>query len=141
MQTISTKQRGRRIALLALYVSLLFASSLVPMDQKMAGLGLVLEIRPGVQNLLHIPAYMLLAILWFQVLHRYSISLRRQIILSLLLSSLIGVLNEFIQLAVPGRYSSLTDVVLNSVGIILGTVLYCKLQGAGDSFARRLVCG
>ena len=110
------------------------------MDRPIEGLEFVISIKPTVQNLLHIPVYTLLAILWLQVLQPYEISASKKLVLAIVLSSLIGILTEFIQIAVPGRYPSLLDTTFNVMGSGLGIVLYYRLYHASDSFIRRLVC-
>jgi len=134
------KPNKRKIALLIVYVGFLFATSLVPMDRPIEGFEFVISIKPTVQNLLHIPVYTLLAILWLQVFQPYEISVSKKLVLAIVLSSLIGIMTELIQTTVPGRYPSLFDTTLNVLGSGLGIVLYYKLHRTSDSFIRRLVC-
>ena len=110
------------------------------MDRPIEGLEFVFAIKPTLQNLLHIPLYMVLAVLWLQVFQPYEMAGRRKLVLVFLLSSLIGILTELIQTTVPGRYPSLLDTTFNVLGSGLGIVLYCKLHRTSDSFIRRLVC-
>jgi len=134
------KPNKRKIALLIVYVGFLFATSLVPMDRPIEGFEFVISIKPTVQNLLHIPVYTLLAILWLQVFQPYEISVSKKLVLAIVLSSLIGIMTELIQTTVPGRYPSLFDTTLNVLGSGLGIVLYFRLYHTSDSFIRRLVC-
>jgi glycopeptide antibiotics resistance protein len=134
------KPNKRKIGLLIVYVGFLFATSLVPMDRPIEGLGFIFAIEPTLQNLLHIPVYMVLAILWLQVLQPREMPGRRKVVLVFLLSSLIGILTELIQTTVPGRYPSLLDAAFNVLGSGLGIVLYYRLYQTSDSFIRRLVC-
>ena len=110
------------------------------MDREMRGFEFLFALKPLVQNLLHIPLFMLLAILWLQVLQGYGLLSRSRIILTLILSCFIGILNELIQIAVPGRYPSPIDMGLNVVGAIFGVILYHKVERGGDGLIRRLVC-
>jgi glycopeptide antibiotics resistance protein len=134
------KPNKRKIGLLIVYVGFLFATSLVPMDRPIEGLEFVISIKPTVQNLLHIPVYTLLAILWLQVFQPYEMSMSKKLVLAIVLSSLIGILTECIQIAVPGRYPSLLDTTFNVMGSGLGIVLYYRLYHTSDSLIRRLVC-
>lgn len=129
-----------KIALLIVYVGFLFAASLIPMDRPIEGFEFIILMKPTVQNLLHIPVYTLLAILWLQVFQPYEISVSKKLVLATVLSSLIGIVTELIQTTVPGRYPSSLDITFNMLGSILGVVIYNKLEHSGDSFIRRMVC-
>lgn len=93
-------------------------------------LGLV---PPTLQNLLHIPLFGLLAYSWARTLTR----LGNGVALALAAAGVIafgwGVLDEWHQLYVPGRYGSLTDVLLDGVGVACGLlVFYRARRGAHD---------
>jgi len=76
-------------------------------------------VPPTLQNLLHIPLFGVLAWLWYQTLRCWFTSQRVLLSLSFLLAVGYGVIDEFHQLQVPGRYASLTDIALNTLGILL----------------------
>ena len=103
------------------------------MDRGIKGLQFVIGLKPSVQNLLHIPAFAILSILWLQVLRTSQLDRRKKILLVLFVSIGFGLLNEFIQFAVPGRYPGIMDIAMNTIGSILGIILYYKLEKAGDS--------
>ena len=134
------KPSKRKISLLLVYILFLLGTSLVPMDRKIEGLQFLLALKPALQNLLHIPLFMLLSILWLQVLQNYKPLLRSRIILALILSCFIGVFNEYIQIFIPGRYPSIIDMGFNTLGAMLGIALYAKLERSGESLIRSLVC-
>ena len=129
-----------KFTLLILYIVFLFGTSLVPMDRQIEGLQFLLALKPALQNLLHIPLFMVLSILWIQVLQNYKPLLRSRIILALILSCFIGIFNEYIQIFVPGRYPSIIDMGFNMLGAMLGIALYAKLERSGESVIRRLLC-
>ena len=81
---------------------------------------LLLWISPAAQNLLHVPAYALLAatLQWFLRAWLDAPTLRTIIACAVAVSY--GVFDEWHQTFVPGRYSSLTDIVFNVVGVVLG---------------------
>jgi len=106
---------------------------MVPMDQRVEGFRFVFAIRPSVQNLLHIPLFTVLSILWLRALQSYGRAAWESVFLTLLLSSFVGVLNEFIQIVVPGRYPSLVDTIINVLGSILGIVLYQVVRNEQQS--------
>ncbi len=104
------------------YMVGLFALSSIP-DNGDSGfiLGFV---TPTIQNLLHIPVYGLLALLWIFTLRAYGSSGHRSILLAILLSAAYGGIMEFWQLWIPGRFASLMDFFLNVTGILLFTWIY-----------------
>ena len=74
---------------------------------------------PTVHNILHIPAYALLAWTLYHCLLPY---LRPKIILPLvmIIAGAYGALLEWHQIEIPGRYASYTDVLLNFIGAMFG---------------------
>ncbi|WP_090574495.1 VanZ family protein [Nitrosomonas sp. Nm58] len=74
---------------------------------------------PTVHNMLHVPAYALLA--WtlcrclFLYLHPWV-----GLPLVVTIAGAYGALLEWHQFAIPGRYASLTDVALNFIGAVIG---------------------
>ena len=118
----------RPISLVAplLYTALLCSLSSVPgtiPDDAPATYRVVAWVPPAVQNLLHVPAYAGLAFLW-----RWSLVRRLRpasaILAALLLAVMYGLVEEWYQSFVPGRYATLTDVLFNSIGAFLGVVAF-----------------
>jgi VanZ like protein len=73
------------------------------------------------QKLMHVVAYATLALLWMWTLEKmHPISLR--IALAFTISVGIGAILEWYQLSVPGRYGTLADVLLNSIGTVVGLI-------------------
>jgi VanZ family protein len=84
-------------------------------------------VAPSVQNALHVPAYAVLAGAWRWALNAWT---RARIALAagaIALTSVYGLLDEWHQSFVPGRYASLTDVALDVVGALVGTWLTGRL--------------
>ena len=100
----------------------LFVLSSIP-DTGDGGYMLV-SVTPTVQNLLHIPVYGMLALLWIFTLRAYGSSEHRSILLAILLSAAYGGIMEFWQLWIPGRFASLMDFFLNVTGILLFAWIY-----------------
>src|SRR4051812_24217892 len=73
-------------------------------------------ISPELQNLLHVPAYAALGGAWCWVLRAWSRSTSTIILLAAGISSLYGAFDEWHQSFVPGRYASITDIVLDVAG-------------------------
>ena len=104
------------------------------------GLGFLIDLKPLLQNLLHVPLFAALSILFFQVLSGYEIEKKRAIFIILIATIGFGLFNELIQLVIPGRYPSLVDMTLNTIGIVLGLWLYVYLEKRSPSLIRNIVC-
>ncbi len=121
-------QRGRGLFYLALtlgYMAGIYGLSSLPgdIDPEDAGLyGIIAWTPPAVQNLLHLPLFGLLAWLWHRTLRDWIHPSRWRLLTAFLLTAGYGILDEWHQLYVPGRYASLTDMSLNVLGA--GLVLY-----------------
>ena len=107
---------------------LIFISSSIPMDKDAAAPKFIISLDPTLQNLLHIPVFGLLAFLWLKSFAKHSILASTKVIITLIVTILFGCLDEFHQTFVSGRYGSLTDILLNIVGIITGTVIYLQRE-------------
>jgi VanZ family protein len=119
---------------------LLLASSLIPMDRDIEGLQFIIDLKPTIQNLLHIPMYIVLAILFLQILQNYQIEGWKGNILVFLGCGCFGIINEIIQIVVPGRYGGLTDIGLNLIGTIVGILIYNFIGKIRPGLIRRIVC-
>ena len=80
---------------------------------------LVAHTSTPVQKLLHVVVYAILALLWMWTLADVGSRLVR-ILLTLLCCVVLGVALEWYQTQVPGRYGSMTDVLLNIAGTVIG---------------------
>ena len=94
------------------------------MQEDLKGLQFIIDLTPTIQNLLHIPAYIVLAILFLQILQNHQIEGRRPNWLVFLYAGLIGVFSEIVQIVVPGRYPGLLDIGLNLIGILGGILIF-----------------
>jgi VanZ family protein len=77
-------------------------------------------VPPSVQNVLHVPAYAALAWAWRWALVawlRHTVAIA---VSAFAVAALYGLIDEWHQSFVPGRYASLTDVALDAVGAALG---------------------
>ncbi|MBT8143815.1 MAG: VanZ family protein [Gammaproteobacteria bacterium] len=107
--------RHRWIPPIALML-VIFAVSSIPGDDESTST-LLGFIPPAVQNFLHVPIYALLTVLWWRALQIAAATL-----VAILVSLGWGVIDELHQLYIPGRYASLTDITLNSIGVLLGWI-------------------
>ena len=83
-----------------------------------------------VNNFLHVPAYGILMFLWFRALHQNSRSKHRSLFYAIGLTMAFGVFQELAQSFVRGRFVSLADIGLNTIGIALAVLYIHKYQSA-----------
>lgn len=76
-------------------------------------------IPPIVQNLLHIPAYGVLALLWIRTLEAHGLASRRSLLIAVLIAAGYGGATEAVQAWIPGRSPSAGDFLLNLAGVLL----------------------
>lgn len=87
-------------------------------------------VSPSVQNALHVPAYAVLAGSWKWALDAWLRASGTRAFGAFAITSSYGVLDEWHQSFVPGRYASLTDVALDVGGALLGVWLALWLSRA-----------
>lgn len=75
-------------------------------------------------NMLHVPAYLLLAWTLFSALNNGRISRAAGIAVGIAVAY--GALLELAQAEVPGRYASLGDAALNTLGATIGAMLAAR---------------
>ena len=129
-----------KIILTSFYMLLLLAGSMIPMDRHIKGLEFVIDLKPALQNLLHIPMFAILAFLFLLILTSFAIENWKRNAIVLLASGFFGIINEIIQIAVPGRYGGLTDILLNFAGAILGIVGFSLFEKSKSGVIRRIIC-
>lgn len=100
----------------AAYVLALVAVSLLPSGEGRLG-GWDAAVSPGIQNLLHVPAYAGLAVLVSLAWDRRAPVWRVGVAVG---CAAFGAGLEFAQAAIPGRMGSVMDAVLNVIGAGLG---------------------
>ena len=77
-----------------------------------------------IQNALHIPTYgLLVVLLWWSLIPRIQ-SAPVQAASASLVAAVYGGLDELHQMMVPGRTSSISDVVFNLVGVVTGAFFF-----------------
>ena len=113
------------------WMAALFAASSVPGGIDGAGDAQALSpfawIAPAAQNLLHVPAFGVLAWLWFRALSTRC-SPRATLVGGAGLTIAYAILDEWHQAHVPGRFSSMTDLLADSLGAFLAAGLYAAMQ-------------
>ena len=130
----------RKIPLTIGYILLILGSSLIPMNRQIPGLGFMINLQPKVQNLLHVPAFAVLAIMLLQVLQSYRLKPISRLVLVMAACIGFGLFNEAIQIFIPGRYAGLLDMGLNVLGGVLGVIVYFVVDKGKPGLLRRLIC-
>lgn len=111
---------------LAAYALLLAAVSLLPPASEGPGQWQQL-IEPPVQKLLHVAAYAGLTVLIIAATRTGHIGLGGLTLISLAAVAY-GALLELAQAAVPGRFTTLRDVLLNGAGVLAGVLVVAGLR-------------
>ena len=135
------KPSGTKIMILVAYMVLVLMTSLIPMDRDIEGLNFIIQLKPAIQNLLHIPMFAVLAILSLQVIDGFIVSGLWKFFIAAFSVVAFGIFNELVQLWVPGRYAGLLDMGLNVLGGLLGILIYVLSARSRTNLVRRLVCG
>ena len=105
----------------------IFLLSSVPGDVRGTQFWLLTDLKPTVQNTLHVPLYGLLQWLWMKVFRKPGRSRAAVIGLSALVVVAYGICDELHQAFVPGRYAAVQDVLLNIAGVLCAALLYVLL--------------
>lgn len=74
-----------------------------------------------IRKIAHITEYLILGFLMFNLLKQYSVT---NIYYAICLSILYSCTDEFHQLFISGRSGSIRDILIDSIGILIGTYLY-----------------
>lgn len=118
----------KTISLPLLFMAVIFILSSVPGEAEGISFIFMNHLHPTLQNLLHIPLYAILQILWLRSFTRLGKKGFELIFICLVITIGYGIFDEFHQMLVPGRYGSLEDIVLNIIGACLGIGLFLLLQ-------------
>ena len=127
---------ARLLATLAAAAAIIAASTVpgTPKPGDAAFVWLVYATPTGLQKSLHVVAYGVLAVLTLWTLQERVASGSVRILAVVLSTLVLGALLEWYQTTVPGRFGSLTDVLLNGAGILLGVLVARWLPGlTGDA--------
>jgi VanZ like family len=126
-----TGQAKRKMSVLIplSYMGVIFILSSIP-DTGRDGNFLAL-VDPRLQNLLHIPSYALLALLWILTLRTHGFSKYASLSVAFSVSSGYGALAELCQIWVPGRVPSVSDFLFDIAGAVLCIILYRKFNIEG----------
>ena len=120
-----------KIAITVSYIIMILLSSAFP-DY---------DIVPSrIQNLMHIPAYLVLTILLLQLYKNYRINGWKRIVLALLTSMVVGLVGEMIQSFIPSRFPSIVDLIRNFTGTVAGIILFYWVEKTKPGLIWRILC-
>ena len=105
-------------------MAIIFVLSSISGRLESEGLKFLTDIDPQLQNMLHVPLFGTLQILWLKALTKRGLSGWKNIVACLAISLAYGCFDELHQMFVPGRYASLIDLLLNFTGIVIGTLVF-----------------
>jgi len=123
MQIGAITLNNRLILPLAYMLGLFLLSSLPGDSTDTPAETLLAWIPPNVQNLLHIPVFAGLTCCWFWALSTdEQAEAGKTLQLSVFFALCYAAFDEFHQTMVPGRYGSLTDLLLDFIGIVAAAI-------------------
>ena len=128
-----------KIAFTIGYMSLILATSLVP-GFEISDSESISIARQVIQNLLHIPIFAILSILFLQIARNYDIGRWKAGSLAFVFCGIFGLLNEIIQIFIPGRFGGLMDIGLNSIGALIGILIYFSVEKSRPGLIYRIIC-
>ena len=104
--------------------SLIFAKWIAPIANKLGFYGNIWALNRIIRKLAHLTEFTILGGVLYTILRRYITY--GTVIKTIGLGMLIAGLDEFIQLFSPGRSSQISDVLIDTVGVVIG-ILVAKL--------------
>jgi len=117
---------------------MIFILSSIPGPSRDSQTWLLTDLKPALQNGLHVPLYGLLQWLWLRALVRPARPLAMTLWFATLITVGYGCFDELHQALVPGRYASVLDVGLNTLGVVIGSLLFLWMsRGSRRFYVRR----
>ena len=110
--------------------SLIFAETFAPIVNKLGFHGNIWTLNRIVRKLAHLTEFTILGSLLYTILRRYITY--GTVIKTIGLGMLIASLDEFIQRFSPGRSSQFSDVVIDTIGVVIGIFLVKLVYSIGQ---------
>lgn len=128
-----------RLPVTLIYMALILFMSSIPgviPDDAPALYGVFTWVAPSIQNLMHVPVYAGLAVLWCGVLDLHFSRFWRMTGACLITVGF-GVFDEWFQSFIPGRYASTGDVMANALGAVIGVGVFSFVWGENTRMSNR----
>lgn len=81
------------------------------------------KVESVIRKIAHFSIYTLLGILLMALLSTYNINTKNKIIATIIIGAVYATSDEIHQIFVPGRSGEITDVMIDSLGVCLGTAM------------------
>ncbi len=117
--SFSLPVRYNKVAFM-IYTVCMLLTSLIPMKSSRSASPFWTKIDPSLQNLLHIPMFIVFVFICSQTCKDVSWCKGRMPLVILGAAIFFSVAMEGLQIAVPGRYPSSADIFLNILGSAIG---------------------
>lgn len=111
-----------------LYTACMLMTSLIPMDNTKDSLSFWASMNPTLQNFLHVPMFMVFIYLCSKALEEVVRKMARRVWIVLGVALFLSIFMEGIQLVIPGRYPSWSDIMLNFIGAVSGVLFLLKIM-------------
>ena len=108
------------------YMLFIFILSSIPAHgHKLGGF---IYINSEAQNILHIPLFGLLTLLWIRAFNGNKMAVKKTINYAALITLLYAAFDEFHQYFVPGRYASISDFGLDAIGCFAALCIFIVIN-------------
>lgn len=103
-------------------------------------LELIVEtLQPFVRKLAHFSLYTLGGILIYNLINKYNLNKKAKIIYTIIIGALYATSDEIHQLFVPYRSGQITDVLIDTSGVITGVILFIIIAKIKNFIIKKIV--
>ena len=134
-----SKPNKLKIVIIVGYMSFILTISLIPCFE-ISDSRAISEASTIISNLLHIPVFTILSILFLKILRYFDLTKWQESSWTFVFCTLYGLIIEILQTFVPGRFFQLIDMGLNSIGAIIGITIYLVVKKSGKGMIYRIIC-
>jgi hypothetical protein len=140
MITYACTPSWRKIAVLVGGILCMLGTSFLSLDLNASSIPFIRLDKAAVYNMLHVPLFILITVLWLQIVQVYRLSAWQKAISAFCFSFSVGTLYEALQVLNPGRSASLEDIFINAAASLIGIALYLALDRSKPNLLRKIVC-
>lgn len=103
-------------------------------------LELIVEtLQPFVRKLAHFSLYTLGGILIYNLINKYNLNKKAKIVYTIIIGALYATSDEIHQLFVPYRSGQITDVLIDTSGVITGVILFIIIAKIKNFIIKKIV--